>query len=594
MFQTSGQNRQQSVNQSHQSTQRAFTSYREAVASPRQSSIRLFIFTHTSAQQHSVSQSIPILERGVQRPDVFSAYVIASAHSHAISLEILLHIQYAMSATESVSASPAPPLKRGREPDSFDLPLKTPTSPNNSHSDAYREASPARSTTSSLSDAPSITTPTRNSVQNSAFAALGGHQPPPAKKPKLTFAEKEEERQQKLALKLIKDQQRAEERSKREAEKREKDADKARRDAEKEVERKQKEAERETKKAAKEAEKAAKEEERKRKADEKQRLEDEKKKELSKQKTLSSFFGAPKAAANPSTITSVGPTSGAAPSPGAVSTVADASEDKEGTPSKKSRKELSNYKKIFPDFFVKENTTLAPVTRFQRDDQASQYVSAQIDSYLTGNRSPERPRSIRAPDLFNIPAYKQGPRGRYIKSVREIIEENSGSATKTVDPTLESQNTQIRRTRDGLKSIPCKFLKFREDVRPPYIGTISGQDPAFLQRLARRPTKREIPTADYDNDSEAEWVEPEEGEDLLSGDEEEDDLEDKDDMDGFLDDEDDQKPILRASANGEMVPISSGLCWEDKHARGPDLHLYQYRMEVLHGNCFTSLLNLQD
>lgn len=114
-----------------------------------------------------------------------------------------------------------------------------------------------------------------------------------------------------------------------------------------------------------------------------------------------------------------------------------------------------------------------------------------------------------------------------------------------------------------LQEVPMKFLQFREDVRPPYIGTCSRFSHVPIPKLARKPCKPNLPGVDYEYDSEAEWEEPEEGEDLDSEGEEEAEDEDEDEMEGFLDDEDtgDGKFIKRRPLLGDQEPISSGICW---------------------------------
>lgn len=108
-----------------------------------------------------------------------------------------------------------------------------------------------------------------------------------------------------------------------------------------------------------------------------------------------------------------------------------------------------------------------------------------------------------------------------------------------------------------------KFLKFREDVRPPYIGTCSRFTHTSVPKMARKPCEPNLPGVDYDYDSEAEWEEPEEGEDLDSEGEEEAEDEDEDEMEGFLDDEDtgDGKMVKRRPLLGDQEPACSGICW---------------------------------
>lgn len=92
-----------------------------------------------------------------------------------------------------------------------------------------------------------------------------------------------------------------------------------------------------------------------------------------------------------------------------------------------------------------------------------------------------------------------------------------------------------------LSMVPHKYIKFYENVRPPYIGTYSKE--FFLPILD--PFSTSITDFNYDYDSDLEWVneEGEEGgvDNLESGedddDEEDDDLASEGEFDGFLDTE---------------------------------------------------------
>src|SRR6202008_4671153 len=108
--------------------------------------------------------------------------------------------------------------------------------------------------------------------------------------------------------------------------------------------------------------------------------------------------------------------------------------------------------------------------------------------------------------------------------------------------------------------IPMKILRFHEDVRPPYCGTVTSQPSERLKRAARKPHSRVL-ALNYDYDSEAEWV-AEDGEDLDAPDDEEDDADGDDDMAEFLDDSEDAGPARAAFAQ-DMAPASTGLCFED-------------------------------
>jgi chromatin assembly factor 1 subunit A len=519
-------------------------------------------------RDHDAFEEIPELEEPCSVPPYFLQ-----------TLEAEERKPETLSATESL---PTPPVSIGNK----------------------RDASPARSTTGSLTDAGTDTPSGRGQspmvqvviepmgsgqageppATASAFAALNGSAPPPPKKAKLTF----QEREMKRINKEIKERERAEERARKEAEKQANAEEKARKDAEKEAERKRKEAEKEEKRAAQEAEKAAKEEKKRQKEEEKRQKEEQKrkteeakKKKEGSQMKLGNFFALPKNtdkgrrnSVDSKERTSMSP----APSnPNIVATPA------ASTPRKP---QLTLYEKLFPEFFIQNNVTVAPTTRFERDDEASETVQSTIDSYILGNRSPGKKRTFDAASLFHMSPHKMAPRGRRCMPVREIMDELSGNgnSSRPIDLTTDSQNSQIKRTTDLLKKVPMKFLKFQEDVRPPYRGTYTSRPVSGMTKLARNPLRRDLPDTNYDYDSEAEWVEDEDAEDLKSEGDEEEELDDDEDMDGFLDDENDETANSRRLVlQGDLEPVSTGLCWEDRKKRNTNVKMVAYRMEMILG-----------
>lgn len=458
----------------------------------------------------------------------------------------------------------------------FSLPMPPATT-----NTSKRDPSPSRSHSGSvLSDVgpvtPSYTStpPALNSTASpSAFAALDGSAPPPAKKAKLTFAEKEVKRIQKE----FKDQERAAEKAKREADKQAQVEEKARKDAEKEAERKKKEAEREEKKAAQDAEKAAREEKRRKKEEDKLKAEEEKRKKERGQKTLSSFFNIP-AATTKSRSGSVGSRERSSMSPAPQN-----SNSSLGAPSPAPNKSnKTTYDKLFPEFFIHHDVKVAAINRFERDEEATETISQTIDSYLLGNKSPVR-LLFDATELFHLPS-TDSLRGKQCMPVREIMAEFSGKAERPIDLTTDSQNSQIKKKHDLLKQVPMKFLCFREDVRPPYRGTYTSRPVNGMSRLARNPLRKELPNTDYDYDSEAEWVEDEDAEDCNSDGEEEEDGEDGEDMEGFLDDENDEmNNSKRMVIQGDLEPVSTGLCWENGRKKDTNVKMLPYRMEIIIG-----------
>jgi chromatin assembly factor 1 subunit A len=475
--------------------------------------------------------------------------------------------------------------KHGSQPDS-PLPSKEPTmdpaslpTPPVSIQSNKRASSPARSTTSTLSELDSSIGSLRGNspLAGTAFAALDGDgsKAPPPKKPKLSFAEKEAKRIEKQ----FKDQEKARERERKESEKQAQLEEKRQRDKEKDEEKRRKDAEREAERAAKEEKKRIKDAEKKEKEEKKQRIEEEKRKKAASQKTLSSFFGTPASAKSSRDRTS------ASPAPSGLASGSGSANAAQTTPVKK---EISPYEKMFPSFFIQNGVTLAPINRFSRDEEASQLLQATIDEYLSGGRSPGRKRHFNATELFHMMGNDLLPRGKSCVSVREIMADLYGDPSKPIDLTTDSQNTQIKRTRDTLKRIPMKFLKFQEDVRPPYQGTYTKTPVNGMARLARNPMRRDLPKTDYDYDSEAEWIEDEDAEDLNSeGEEDDEGPDDAEDMDGFLDDEnDDLTHSRRMVIQGDLEPVSTGLCWEDRKKRSTNVKMMAYRMEFILGKVF--------
>ncbi|KAK2068186.1 hypothetical protein P8C59_002843 [Phyllachora maydis] len=330
----------------------------------------------------------------------------------------------------------------------------------------------------------------------------------------------------------------AEEKAQAEAEKKERAAERERKKLEKEQEAKV----RAEAKAAKAAVKAKEDAEKKERSEERERKRQKKEEDMAKDKRqqmkLGNFF-------------TLGP---ATPKKGEKATgpvKSDVAASPAGATAKPDQKgAVSLYKQVFKPFFVKEHVTLAP----------------------------SRPQV----DQDTLEAKCKRKRGRVCPSVRKIMADYGGATESTaVDVSTESQNTQIRQTRDALRLIPLKTLKFHEDVRPPYVGTVTNLPPdsQSLAKLARRPVSRNVLPLHYAYDSEAEWQE-EDGEDVDLEDDEE-DLDNDDDLGDFLDDTDDAGPARGHLFTSNMEPESTGLCWEDPQRRSPVPRLYQFRLEFI-------------
>ena len=217
-----------------------------------------------------------------------------------------------------------------------------------------------------------------------------------------------------------------------------------------------------------------------------------------------------------------------------------------------------------------------------------QYTQKQIDESISDTSSTHDNGPFNPNEMLHLAPYKRrkldGPR----PCVNEIMERLHGTSQNPIDLTNSQRSKSAQEPLDLLKTIPIKFLKFIEDVRPPYVGTYTRvRDPAIARQICRNPFTRGLPITDYDYDSEAEWEEPGEGEDLDSEGEEEIESEDGDDMEGFLDDEDaaDSAKALqkRRLVTGNLEPISTGLCWEDDSNYQALRDLAQYQLEFMLG-----------
>lgn len=167
----------------------------------------------------------------------------------------------------------------------------------------------------------------------------------------------------------------------------------------------------------------------------------------------------------------------------------------------------------------------------------------------------------------------------------------NGSASNPIDLTAQQKPAAGECELDLLKTISLKSIKFAEDVRPPYVGTYTKIPlNRSLYSIGRKPFSRVRPDTNYDYDSEAEWEDPGEGEDLTSeGEEEIDEEEDDAEMEGFLDDEDANdvaRPVKRKPLLGDLIPASSGICWEGDGLSSdgkPHPDFSKFTMEVLLG-----------
>ncbi|KAL8933788.1 MAG: hypothetical protein Q9216_006211 [Gyalolechia sp. 2 TL-2023] len=397
------------------------------------------------------------------------------------------------------------------------------------------------------------------------------------KRTKLAASDKEAKRLEKEA----KEKEKADQKAKREEEK-------IRKEQEREQERIHREQEKQAKQAEKDKKRLEKEEQNRLREEERKKKEDEKNKKNKSQLRLNAFFPRPNL---PDDGSAPSPTRGS-PSPAnsrrsSVTSIHDAdglARDRSvsATPSKP---KPSEYDRRFPSFFLQSHTTLAPYNRFERDEEGLQYARKGLDEKMVLDLS--GPAPFNPKEMLHVSPYKRRKLNGPQPSVKHVVDQVNSTYQKPVDLTGTSRSESVQQPLDLLNSVTVRFLKFAEDVRPPYIGTYTRlQNPLVARKICRNPFSRELPSTDYDYDSEAEWEEPGEGEDLDSEGEEEAESEDGDDMEGFLDDEDTTDGLKtlqkRRILSGDLQPTSTGICWEDtnnNHSILPELR--QYRLEVI-------------
>lgn len=246
-------------------------------------------------------------------------------------------------------------------------------------------------------------------------------------------------------------------------------------------------------------------------------------------------------------------------------------------PRSESSETISDYRREFPNFFLQSHTQVAPLNRFERDAEALQLLRENLDKFLkTGGENLPEVKASKLSEIFNIIPYKRR-QDRHIIPVKEILLklQESQESQDSFDPAKPAPKPQ-----DLLRQVTMKTLKFGEDVRPPYHGTWTRHlSKKSATKLSRNPFERALPDTNYDYDSEAEWEEPEEGEDLDSEGEEELSEDGDDDMDGFLDDDDDnQVDGKRRLIVGDLDPVCSGVHWQEA---GIDSEFESYRIEVI-------------
>ena len=214
--------------------------------------------------------------------------------------------------------------------------------------------------------------------------------------------------------------------------------------------------------------------------------------------------------------------------------------------------------------------------------ESTLHTAGNIDEAILRQDYEVQPLNKSIHGLLRLPSKRHRKRNEPL-SLKEVIRKLNGSSNNPIDLTTNSNDLKDTLTSANLK---IKFLKFAEDVRPPYIGTYTKTPKrGSMCSLAKNPFSRVRPDTNYDWDSEAEWEDAVDGEDLDSEGEEEDEDEDEEDMAGFLDDED-TNAVKRRPLLGDQEPQCSGICWQGESLSSngkPQPNLNSYRIDILLG-----------
>jgi chromatin assembly factor 1 subunit A len=383
---------------------------------------------------------------------------------------------------------------------------------------------------------------------------------PPAKRRKLTPSETLEKAREKEA----KEKEKAEKKAQKDEEKRVKDEEKRKKAEEKEAKKREKELE-------------------------EQRKEEAKLKKERSQMRLGAFFGAkpatPAKPSAPSTAVDCTPTlvstarrkslslepydavadqirRSASPVHGTPPQPAEAPKHSD-TPAKPA---ISDYRKYFLPFQLPSHSSLAPTFKIPNPDDLAYWQGAFDDELHDPSFQEKVDLGLIEPTAVVDHMFRsetQGRRGLPVPNLRRLVDHIQGTSTQPIDLTQDAQSPAPVH---ALQAIPRRHIQFEEDVRPAYFGTYTKvTSPRTMRKAMLNPYSKPRKDTDYDYDSEAEWDEPEEGEDILGDeDDEAESLGDADEMDGFLDDEDDALKNKRKMITGDLQPSCTGLCWENK------------------------------
>ncbi|KAG0669652.1 chromatin assembly factor-I (CAF-I) p90 subunit [Maudiozyma exigua] len=296
---------------------------------------------------------------------------------------------------------------------------------------------------------------------------------------------KKQKDEEKLKLKQEREQERLRLKEQREEEKRKKDAEKQKAKEQRDEEKRKRDEAKLKAKQERELEKAKKEEEKNKKEEQKRKEEEAKERS---QTRIASFF-------------------------------------KKVSDKGKQERTKSDYESSFLPFYTREGV-ITPVTSLFSKDELKQKMN-EMDKMLRNSNYHENTEETKS---WLSSRYKARNKGVTYKAV-------------TLLQQMTAKDKSDEELQTLLSLVPQKYIKFYENVRPPYIGTYSKETKLPIDN----PFSTEGTDYNYAYDSDLEWTNEEEDADgagvdnLESGEEDEED-EDEDDgseneFDGFLDNE---------------------------------------------------------
>lgn len=406
-------------------------------------------------------------------------------------------------------------------------------------------------------------TTTTTATQSTAPGSTSSSGPPPAKRRKLTPGEKLEQAQAKEA--------KAREAAEKKALAEQKKADAAAEKAKKAEEKARKDEERAAEKRAKAEEKEAKQRE---KELEEERKAQEKLAKERKQMKLGAFFGGKPSTPAKGKGTSEGEEQqlrssrislshepfGAVAVADGIKAAASPAKGTTSPPPSSKKPAVADYRRTFLPFQLPPTATLAQLPHHSEADQG------RFDHELNDPSIQEKYDLGLVTSYASVSNYftaeSKNNRGCGYPDIEKVVDRLRGVSKHPIDLTGDNE---AEPGVDVLSRIPIRHIHFNEDVRPAFVGTYTKiRSPRAVRKVRRNPFTKARPDTNYDEDSEAEWEEPEEGdEEILDDDEDEGDSQaDAGEMDDFLDDEEDIKN-KRKLITDSLVPENTGLCWEN-------------------------------